>query len=230
MQHPVNRTGIRAERIEQICAKAVCSFLLLCSFSANALDLCERLGEHSTATPNQLFDAAKSCDTVDDAAYLMILGQIRTLVDIEVFPAKSEPDEALVAKLSYRLYYHMGGAGSDQLYRDKENYNLLVTRLESWKPKNLAAYEPGWNYTSTPTYQGYMEKIEAAKKHRLEQLEGYFTLISDDEYYDLKLQANEILSRNKNTLTKGTEDAEAYSKLSDAMRKVTKRIREHEPK
>ena len=227
MQHPVNSTGIRTKLI---CAKAVCLFLMLWNSSANALGLCERLDEQSTATPNQLFDAAKSCETVVDSAYLMMLGQIRTIVDIEVFPAKSEQDAALVGKLSYRLYYQMGGSGSDQLYRDKENYNLLVMRLESWKPKNLLAYEPGWNYTSNPTHQGYTEKVEAAKKHRLEQLEGYFTLISDDEYYSLKQQASAILSKNNNTLTKSSEDAEAYSKLSEAMRKVTKRIRERENK
>lgn len=204
--------------------------MLLVSLSVNASASCDGLKEQTTATASELFDSAENCDSLVDATFLMILGQIRALTDIEVFPSKAEKDKEYLADLYSRLYYQMGGSGPDQMYRVNENYISLIERLKAWTPGDLVSYEPGWAYSSAPAYSGYTSKIESTKAIRLEQLNGYHSLLADDEYYGLKIQVDEILARNKNTLTGGTPDAEEYSRLSEAMNKVTKRIRQSQSK
>lgn len=193
---------------------------------ADASAVCDGLDKRTTATADALFDSARNCDSMVDAVFLMIIGQIRAVTDMTVFPPESELDQNLVADLYTRLYYHMGGAGPDELFRNGDYYHELTGRIRDWRPTDLPSYEPGWAYSSTPSYPAYFQSIERSKSSRLQQLGSYFALISDDEYFDLHVQADEILARNNNTLTTGTADAEKYSELSKAMNLVKERIRQ----
>ncbi|MEM8815047.1 MAG: hypothetical protein AAGE85_04430 [Pseudomonadota bacterium] len=183
------------------------------------------MDDPTTATPGKLFDSASRCDSMPDAVFLLMIGQIRAITDLSAFPAKSEADEALIGKLYERMYYRMGGSGPDELYRDDALYGELIDRIRNWRPTDLPGYEPGWEYSSTPSYQEYYRKVEEAKAFRLQQLASYYALVSDDEYFELKVQADEILRRNDNTLVNGSPDDDRYSELARAMNEVKRRIR-----
>lgn len=215
----------RQSRIHRpICAAA--AFLCAMLLTELAAAACADDSELRNATPNELFDSATSCDDLERAVLTMLIGQVRAQTDMAVFPAATEADENIMGELAMRLYYHMGGSGPDSVYRDEALYRQIVADLDQWSPGDLLPYEPGWAYSSAPSYAGYFASIEAGKRNRLAQLEWYFGLVSNDEYYDLKVQADEILRRNNNQLVAGTADAIEYGKLADRMNAVKAKIRQ----
>ena len=201
------------------------SIFLFCFLPLNVVAQgCDTIDRLDVATPNELFDAAVRCSDIVDASTLMIAGQIRAMTDFSTLPPKTEQDKQKTASLYGRIYWKLGGAGPYELYRSEESYTEFRRRLEAWLPTDLAAYEPGWGYRSAPPYDVYLKIIEEQKQRRLKTLDRHYLLLSNDEYYELKLEENEILRRNNNQIVKGSKDAEAVRTLSEKMGAVSARI------
>jgi len=204
------------------------SLILFCGAagSSGASAACDGFEDPTTANAETLFDAISTCDSMPEAVFVLMIGQIRAIADMSLLSPKSEADEAAVTDLYRRLYYQLGGSGPDELYRNEALYDELVRRIQNWKPADPSGYSPGWEYSPVPGDGEYYRRIEETKATRLQQLSSYRALLSDDEYFELKRQADEILKRNDNTLVKGSADGDRYSELQRAMEQARLRIRE----
>ncbi|MEM7612128.1 MAG: hypothetical protein AAF270_10635 [Pseudomonadota bacterium] len=199
--------------------------LVLFSRPASA-SACEGIERITTATPHQLFDYALQCKDLTKAVLLMYVGQVRALTDLEAFPAQGEADTAAMAELYRRFYYEMGGSGPERVFTDQETYQSLVEGLSQWSPDDLKSYEPGWQYASAPSYEGYRQLVAKYIEFRLSQLSRYHLLVNDPEYQRINPEITEILKRNNNQLVEGTEDAERYRELSKKVDEIRARLRE----
>lgn len=185
---------------------------------------CDGIDRIKIAIPNDLFDAAVECEELADAVNLMVIAQIRAAVDLSAFPPKSEPDKRIYADLYKRIYGRLGGAGPDQIYRSAELYSELRSRIESWMPSDLLSYEPNWNYSSSPSHEEYLKLIDLAKKSRIKQLDNYYLLLSNDQYYELKMKSEEIWRRNNNQLSKDSEDGRKVREINRQMDEIRRQI------
>jgi hypothetical protein len=160
--------GIRSNIVNSI---IVGSLLIWCRpVLANE---CSDFEQESVSTPTVLFDIAEVCANQGNSAkavLMMIYGQMRSIVDLAMFPTKSEDDKKIASKLYGRLYYQMGGSGPDGPIVDAEKFIQLIESISSWQPANLLNYEPDWEYESAPSHERYILDVEKTKMFRINQL------------------------------------------------------------
>ena len=66
--------------------------------------------------------------------------------------------------------------------------------------------------------------INKRKSSRLKHLDQHHLLLSNNDYYDLKVQVDEIWARNNNKLEKSSEDAELVRSLEDRIKEIKDHI------
>jgi hypothetical protein len=202
------------------CLRRFVTIVALFSPAAAVAEECEGLDSIGILTANELFDAAIVCEDLVDAVGMMMIGQIRAMSDLAIFEPAALPDRDEAANLYKRIYGNLGSIGPDDVYRDSSAYEAMRNLVESWQPKNISNYSPGWNALVMPTASEYSSVILQQKNRRLEQLDQHYLLISNDEYYDLKLQAREIWARNNNQLEANSEDGQLVRELNDQMKEI----------
>lgn len=138
--------------------------------------VCADFDKDSTATPTLLFDSAVLCMSEKEAqrgSRLMILGQMRALVDLTLFPPKDDPAKKIATRLYSRLYYQLGGSGPDEFITNSESFIELIDYISAWEPENLQDYEPDWEYESAPSHERYLLEVERTKIFRIKQLMSF---------------------------------------------------------
>lgn len=188
------------------------------STQRNATDMpCSQGLERSTSLNAMgLFKSAEACareERVDDAVFLLVVGQVRAIADMSILKARSELDEDAAADLYGSLYYAYGGAGPDDMYRDADRIAEMLRRLRSWRPSLPDGYDPGWNYEPPVDRDHYQLMADYLIRTRLTQLETYRNLIQDDRYYAIQQERQGILGRSNSSTVAGTEDAERIEEL-----------------
>ena len=112
------------------------AFLLPLAFCNFVFASCESYERTETAPAGELFQVMLTCDlktTHAKAIFMMIVGQVRGLVDMSSFPPAEESDNEILGKLYGTIYYRFGGLGPDVFYLDDAKYEKLIGYLESWE-------------------------------------------------------------------------------------------------
>jgi len=178
-----------------------------------------------------IFGAAVNCGKENkdfEATLLILLGQIRSMADMEIFKANNDEEGLKQTGLYGIIYSHLGGSGSSNIYRDESSKNKLFSKIRSWEPYLTENYNPGWNYKYYSKIQEYSETIDTLKRHRIKQLERYSLIINDDEYYRAQQELNKLQSKNPNGFISGTEDFEKSQKLILKMQDIAAKAPEIE--
>ena len=148
---------------------------LLASTAAGANE-CTTFEQESTATPSVLFDKAAECaiaNEMDKAVLFMVLGQIRSMVDLTLFEPNAKEEKKKASRPYGRLYYQMGGSGPEHSVLDPERFIAFVESISMWKPDKLIDYEPEWRYDTAPSHERYILEAQKTKIFRINQLLRY---------------------------------------------------------
>ena len=110
---------------------------------------------------------------IERGSRLMILGQMRALVDLSLFSPKNDEAKSIAADLYGRLYYQLGGSGPEDIITNADTFIALVDFISAWEPEDLLDYEPEWEYESPPSHERYLLEVERTKIFRIKQLMSY---------------------------------------------------------
>jgi hypothetical protein len=196
---------------------------------ASAQDCEQEVARAEDMNAAQLFYGSQICYTAKrtvDGAFLLAAGQVRAMTDLESFkpPKSDKPNFSKATKLYGILFNELGGIGPNSLLRDKGQSGRLIKQLQAWTPKVTADYSPGWGYKTLPENAAYAKELDQAKRHRLGELEDMTVLFSNDEYFALQEEHQQILQRTKGKITKGSADDKRMLELSKKMAEIHKRL------
>ena len=180
---------------------------------------CDRAlaGADAANAPN-LFHGSVVCfaaNAPDDGTFLLLAGQSRAMTDLSLFEPADEAAKSTAGQLYMLVFFQFGGAGPYETYRDPGAREALFARLTAWRPQLPEGYSPGWTFRKRPDPDAYLGRLGKARDARRGQLESFARLVSDDCYYRLRLQQDEIASRG--AIVAGSADDERMQAISKAM-------------
>jgi hypothetical protein len=164
-----------------------------------------------------LLRGAKDCavaEELDRASFLILAGQIRAMTDLTSLEPDSEEEEVKLGELYGTIYYHAGGSGDDEIYRDRERSDRLFGRLRDWSPSLNETYDPGWAYKRPADRSEYFQMIACQKAIRLEKLNWYAGLVRDDDYFEATRELEALRAANPGSVLSGSEIDKQKSAIS----------------
>jgi hypothetical protein len=170
-----------------------------------------------------LFAGSAVCAVMGDAAgsaYLLHIGQIRSIADLMSFRPQDDEGNARVAELFEQLTGASGGLGDASIYADEEKRMALFARIKAWKPAAVRNYDPGWTYAQAPKQNDYVAIVNDVREGRLKQLEEAASLLSIDAYRTAALELNEIQSRHPEGIPRESDDALRLQELVETMQRI----------
>ena len=190
-------------------AEADCNLQIASANKANAADL---------------IYGGRLCAAVEkplEASFLLLVGQLRATSDILLMPPATQADDRSLMPLYGMLYYGGGLNGvDDDVLHDPVRRARLFELLDRWSPFYSPTYDPGWNVRKRPDANLYATTIARAKADLGKNLDRVVRLDSDDQYYALQRQYNELLARipKSDGLKAGTSDYKLFDNLQVRMR------------
>lgn len=169
-----------------------------------------------------LFYGASVCFAVKrpvEGNFLLTAGQVRAMPDMVLMEAASEAEKLKAAGLYGLMWFHVGGPGEDQVYRDPVLRARFFQMFDAWTPAYGANYNPGWAVGKRPDAAAYQALMAESKSHRRKQLAAISRAYSDDQYYALHRQFMELQKRTGATYVEGTPDAKLSAELQAKMNK-----------
>jgi hypothetical protein len=197
------------------------------SIDANMVTTADCLSQTAVAGKSNAADllyGGQVCAAVKmplEASFLLLVGQLRAVSDIVLMPPATQSDDRGLMPL-YGLLYAGGGMSGvdDNILHDPEKRARLLALLDQWSPSYGPNYDPGWNARKRPDAEKYAATIAQAKADLRKDLDRLVRLDSDDQYYAMQRQYNEVLARIPKTggLAPGTPDAKLMNDLDVRMR------------
>jgi len=135
-----------------------------------------------------LFHGAFVCYVANkpvEGNFLFAAGQIRGMADMGLMEAASEADQMAPSALYGAIWFHLGGPGQDEVFRDPVATARLFRLLDAWTPEDRPDYNPGWNVGRRPDAATYQSALADGKARRRRQLVAIARAYSDPEYYAL---------------------------------------------
>ena len=156
-----------------------------------------------------------------EASFLMLAGQLRAASDIQLLPPATQSDDRSLMPL-YGILYFGGGLNGvdDDVLHDPVERARFLDLVDRWSPFYGADYEPGWTARKRPDAATYATMIAQAKAVLRKNLDRLVRLDSDDQYYALQSQYNQILARipASGGLAPDTPDGKLFDGLQKRMR------------
>lgn len=215
--------GMAATKLAIFRPGVICLFMLTVSACAAT-----QQSTHACAPPSasyndlnarQFFDAYVVCSRSGEsknAALMIVLGQIRALSDMTVLTPVDETDQQKIAKLYSDFFYKFGGLGDDELYRNAETVEALISAIQDVSLVYRAGYDPGWKYKGTSKTDIYDQVADYKKRYRVWQIRNFALLLQHDVYY----AAYRAVSELPRTLQQGTPEYDESQLLQKIMHEV----------
>jgi hypothetical protein len=167
-----------------------------------------------------LFYASAVCHAVKkeiEGNFLLSAGQVRGSADMATMAPASKADLEAAAALYGFIYFHAGGPGNIEVLRSPQSRDRFFQLFDSWAPTSNADYSPGWKVGQRPDDAEYQKALAEIKAGRRLQLSEMSRLYSDNEYYALQRQFDELQKRTSGRYVAGTSDSKLASDLQQRM-------------
>jgi hypothetical protein len=183
-------------------------------------DCATLLANAATLNAPSLFHGAGACH-IDGrnvaVSFLIIAGQARTMADLSMLEPASQNDKTAASGLYGLVFYFFGGTGDVEVLRDPASRASLFTMLDEWSPAYDEDYSPGWQVGERPDADAYQARLAETLAARQGELEEIARAYSDEEYYALLQELNELEARNNGVFIEGTPDHERANQLQQQM-------------
>ncbi len=176
----------------------------------------EALSLTETANARTLFAGAELCAAENDtfsATLLLVVGQIRGMVDLTLLSPADESATRPAAELYQAIFYRYGGLGSDDVYSDHSAAERLIERIDGWSPAFDAQYDPGWSYRPSDRHALYAAFARERIDERLHDIRRRVTLLADPRYAALSQEMAALSRETQSTYTVGSEAYERHQDL-----------------
>ena len=167
-----------------------------------------------------LFRASAVCHALHkniEGNFLLSAAQVRATTDMSVMPPAAKEDVQAMAALYGFIFYHAGGFGTEDVFRDASARAAFFNLFDGWSPVLSDGYSPGWKVAKVPVDGSYGQAALEVKADRRQQLVDMTRLLSDDDYYALHRQFSELQERDSGTYVEGSPDAKLAADLQERM-------------
>lgn len=167
-----------------------------------------------------LFRASAVCHALRkevEGNFLLSAAQVRATADMSLMPPAAKEDVQAMTALYGFIFYHAGGFGTEEVFRDASARATFFDLFDQWSPILSDGYFPGWKVGKHPDDGSYRQGALEVKAHRRQQLVDIARLLSDDDYYKLHRQFSELQERKSGTYVEGSSDATLAADLQERM-------------
>lgn len=182
----------------------------------------------ATANGAALFTGATACaqaDRQEDANFLILVGQIRSMSDLTILTPTDEQSQGRAGELYGQIYYQFGGLGFDEVYRTAASVSALERRVRDVNIAFAPGYDPGWTYRSSSKIDIYDAIVANTREQRLWQMRSMASRLQDDNYY-AAYQALAELQRANRVFQEGTPAYDELGRLNTRMEAAARNIPE----
>jgi len=183
-------------------------------------DCAAQVAKASSLNAADLFYASSICQAVHyntEANFLLSVGQVRGSADMALMAPATKRDRDASAALYGFIFYYAGGPGNMDVLRTIPARDNFFALFDSWSPTLDAAYSPGWKVGKRPNDATYRKVLNEIKAGRRLQLGEMALLSSDEEYYRLQLQFEDLQNRTAGKYVEGTSEAKLATDLQQRM-------------
>jgi hypothetical protein len=200
---------------------AVSRRLLSAPASSTRADCDAELARAARANAFDLFHGSAVCHVAGEepeASFLLLAGQIRAMPDMgSMMPVSQKDAEASTALYSF-IYSVAGGLGDEEVLREETSRKRLFALLDQWKPTYDANYDPGWEARDRPDPNEYRAALAESISVRRAAVEKMARLYSDDIYYALHREEQELLAKQEGrAVDVNSKDAKELGDLASKM-------------
>ncbi len=120
----------------------------------------------------------------NDAELLYQTGTLRAKIDSKYYVSTEKGGNGpapAIQSLIFSIQMPRSRLSQRQINR---TYQVILPQLEQWKPRYNSTYDPGWNYQTAPDFPQVQNAFDSAKVKRIQVVQGWVTLFSDQAYVD----------------------------------------------
>lgn len=180
----------------------------------------------------ELLRAANVCGRSEnwpESSFLMLAGQNRAVADMDQFqPADQASAQRIIALYGF-IYCCAGGIGKDEVLRNGEMRGRFLALYDGWAPETGSEYDPGWAVSERPDPQQLAFFLHALMQDRRATVEEFARKYSDDLYYALHREQQELHERTGGRFVSGTPEAAELDRLDAALRARAEELGFKEP-
>ena len=152
---------------------------------------------------------------VEDAAFLMYLGEIRVQFDHALFPPKENVDADPISTYT-ALQQQLGSRVNPAIMEEPRLFAKVLAKVKNWSPKIAEGYGPGWEYAKIGNPKEAEAALATAKAEFLKTMGGLCTLLQDRAYFAaFKTVRNFSLKSGK-----GGPSQQAYESAIQTMKRI----------
>ena len=179
-----------------------------------------QLSRASDLNAADLFYASSICQALQqevEANFLLSAAQVRGSTDMSLMAPSTKADLQAAAALYGFIFYYAGGLGDIEVFRTAPARDRFFKLFDAWAPTYDGTYSPGWKVGKRPDAIKYRQVFEEIKAGRRQQLGEMSRLYSDQEYYGLQRQFDDLQKRTSGTYVEGSPEAKLSSQLQARM-------------
>jgi len=119
---------------------------------------------------------------VEDAAFLIYIGEIRAQFDHALFPPAKTGDADPVETYS-ALEQQLGNQINPAIMEKPKLFAKVLEKVKSWRPNVAAGYAPGWEYSKKASEKEAEAVLINAKREFSNTMDGVCALLQDRTYF-----------------------------------------------